>query len=101
MIRQEDGQLVRITREVPLWSIITAGVALTASAVALQLTQLQILEKVREQGETIRTLSVQVLQLSSDLTKANSKAEIADLRINDLDRRLRNIEVPQLARKER
>lgn len=92
-VREEDqAQIVRVTRDVPLWSIISALVVVGVQAAALYYGQVRQTELLNTQSSTIKELTAQVQQLSVDITKSNLKAVEYDFRIGDLSRRVQQLE---------
>jgi hypothetical protein len=90
--RSTDDPLVRINREVPLWSLLTGLALVAAQAAALYYNQQSQTELLKGQAETIKELSRTVTDLSSRIQKVNLDNVRYEFQIQDLDRRVQAIE---------
>lgn len=104
-LRDTDPPFIKVAREVPLWSILTALMVVMTQAAALYYGQAKVSDTLVAQAVLIKDLTAQVTQLSNDIAKTNLKTveyefKLGDLdrRMGDQDRRLRQVEVNQVDR---
>ena len=90
----DDSVSLRVTRSVPIWSVLTALVVVVAQAVSLQLGQNRQAEliadltgKVKEQNALIAARSAQTDRLVDSLNDANRHVDKLDFRVDDFVRR--------------
>lgn len=83
---------VKITRELPLWGILTAIFTLVSGAVSLYFQQKQVFENQLIQTETIKELSKKIDNITVDLARKDGAASQFDYRITNNERRLNSLE---------
>lgn len=87
--RSDDTPLMKVNREIPVWSLVTCIALIILQAAGMFFTQL-------EHGKTLIKLENQVSTLTVEITKTNMKTVEYDFRLGDIDRRLARMEA-QLA----
>lgn len=102
-LRDTDTIGLRVTRSVPIWSVLTALVVIVAQAVSLQLGQSRQGEliadanqKLLEQKGAISALAIKVELFSAALNDANLRTARIEYRLDDHDRRVNALERPML-----
>jgi predicted RND superfamily exporter protein len=86
--RADDVTPVKITREIPLWGLVSAIGLFAAQAVALYYGQIALTKTQTEQTESIKQLTAEVKSLSNSIQANNVKDVEHDLKLNDLERRV-------------
>lgn len=90
--RQDDQQSIKITREVPLWSLLTGLALVAAQAGLLYSNQLHQADTLRDQADSIKGFTLQIENLSKQISDANLKVAGYEFRITSLETRLSNVE---------
>ncbi len=92
MHRRGDEPFIKISREVPLWSIVTGLGGILLQAVLLYSNQLHQSDTLVAQALTIKEMAAQIGALSTQIGDANIKATGYEVRITELERRLTFVE---------
>ena len=99
--RLDDAVSLRVTRSVPVWSILAAFALFVGQAVTLQLGQtrqgeliVDLSRKISEQNDSIRELRGLVNVISEKAHEARVRSAQNDYKLEDLDRRVNALERP-------
>lgn len=80
-----NSQQVKVTREIPLWGLVTLLGMFAAQAVGLYYTS-------QRQGQQLETLVADVKTITHDMNKGNVRDAQVDYQILDLQRRIAAVE---------
>jgi hypothetical protein len=83
---------LRVTRSVPVWSIVTGLIFVVAQAVALQLGQLRLNELVSDQTRIVSKLTDQLEATNKELRSNQFDIFKHDNALKDLERRMNLME---------
>ena len=89
-VREEDVPLLKVSREIPVWSLVTGIGLIILQAAGMFFTQL-------DHGKTLIKLEDRVTTLTAEITKTNMKTVEYDFRLGDIDRRLSRMEAQMAA----
>lgn len=98
-----DGILprVRVTREIPLWGILTVIAGLAAQAVALYYGLQRQGEEQARQGQRQVEMAADVRSIASDIQKSALKTVEMSFLIQNIEQRLRIVESKTVGQRER
>lgn len=88
----QKGQIVKITREIPLWGILSVVGVLAGQAISTYYGQQRLAENVEKLGVEVRALTAEVNKLN--LTQVGMQVQISDLQ-----RRMQIVEQQVAARR--
>lgn len=91
--RETDTGIIKITREVPLWSLASAIGLVALQAVGLYYRQDDLAKTQITQNESIRSLTAEVKSLGAAISAKDMKDLEHDYKIVDLDRRVTKTEL--------
>lgn len=100
-MRLHDGDTVslRVTRSVPVWSLIAGAIAVVVQAVTLHLGQVRqaeliagLSQKIAEQNVGIERLVARMEGLAERTNEAKNSAARADYKLEDVERRVSALE---------
>lgn len=91
--RESDTAPIKVTREIPLWALVSALGAFAMQAVALYYGQIDLAKTQAAQTESIRNLTNEVRTLSAAIGAKDMKDLEHDYKIRDLDGRVTKTEL--------
>lgn len=80
---------LKVTREIPLWGVLTVIAALGAQAVALYYGQQRLVEKMGEVSAEVRALAASSRQADADRVATRMQIDELARRVAELERRAR------------
>lgn len=83
---------VKITREIPLWGILTVIGAFAAQAIGLYYSNLRLADAFSRQGQQLDSVAADVRAITSELNRGNVRGAQIEFQIGDLQRRITAIE---------
>lgn len=83
---------VRITRDLPLWAILTVIAGIVGQGVALYYGQQSLGQNVQQQSARTAELSVEVRALSASITRSDLDRAATKFAVDDLARRVGELE---------
>lgn len=96
--KEDDGQLLRVTREVPLWSIVSGLALVMGQAIGLYTNQMNLTNTIAVQADAIRTLSNQYAKMSADVSTLGFTGLKNQMKLEEFDRRLNAVETERSVR---
>jgi hypothetical protein len=88
-----DQRPVHITREIPLWGIITVLGAFAGQAVALYYSNAGLAKSFEEQNTKLTSVAADVRAINAELNQNNLRNAQSGYRLDDLTRRVTAIEL--------
>lgn len=89
--------ILRIGREVPLWSIVSGLAVIVVQAVGLYVNQINLTNTIAVQADSIHTLSAQYAKLSTDVSTLGTSGLESKLKLEEMNRRLSILETERMA----
>jgi hypothetical protein len=83
---------IRVTREIPLWGIITVLGALGVQAVALYYGQQRLVEELGRQGQRQTEMASDVRSVAGEMQKGSVETMKLTFTVNNLEQRVRTLE---------
>lgn len=96
--REDEGQLLHVTREVPLWSIVSGLALVLGQAIGLYVNQMNLTTTIAVQADSIHTLSNQYAKMSADVSALGFTGLKNQMKLEEFDRRIQLIEADRSAR---
>jgi hypothetical protein len=90
--RNDDSGPIKVTREIPLWGILTVIGAIAGQGILLWAGQREQSINLGTIGEQIKAQSVEIQRLSVAVGSKDLKDVEHDIKLDDLQRRLNKIE---------
>lgn len=90
---QYDHRPVHITREIPLWGILTVLGAFAGQAVALYYSNAGLAKSFDEQNAKLTSVAADVRAINAELNQNNVRNAQSGYRLDDLTRRVTAIEL--------
>lgn len=90
--RENDTVSLRVTRSVPVWSIVTGLVFVVGQAVALQLGQQRLGELITVQNLAVNEIKTSLVKLTEDLSVMRLDVFKHEMTQKEIERRLNALE---------